>query len=156
MSDSTVQPIPEGMPSVIPHLIVEGAERALAFYADAFGAEVLGRMPSPDGRLMHAVLRIGDAMLFLADDFPEYGSEAAPDPARRSASVALHLYVEDADATFARALDLGAQPIMPVEEQFWGDRYGKLADPFGHLWEIATHVRDVSDAEIEQAVAAMA
>ncbi|MEL7360457.1 MAG: VOC family protein [Bacteroidota bacterium] len=156
MSTSSVQPIPEGVSVVAPHLVVKGADRALAFYTEVFGATELMRLPGPDGRLMHAAFEIGGAQVFLADDFPEYGSESAPDPARTVASVALHVYVEDVDATFAKALDLGARALMPVEEQFWGDRYGKLIDPFGHVWEVATHVREVTPEQMQEALAAMA
>ncbi|MEL6445513.1 MAG: VOC family protein [Bacteroidota bacterium] len=156
MSMSSVQPIPEGVSVVAPHLVVKGADRALAFYTEVFGATELMRMPGPDGRLMHAAFEIGGAQVFLADDFPEYGSKSAPDPARGTASVALHVYVEDVDATFAKALDLGARMLMPVEDQFWGDRYGKLIDPFGHVWEVATHVREVTPEQMQEALAAMA
>ncbi|MEM9999192.1 MAG: VOC family protein [Bacteroidota bacterium] len=153
---TSVQPVPEGTSVVAPQLTVNGAEQALAFYAEVFGATELTRLPSPDGRLMHAVFDIGGTQLYISDDFPEYGSEAAPDPARTTASVGLHVYVEDVDATFAKALKLGARELMPVEDQFWGDRFGKLIDPFGHVWAVATHVRDVSPEEMQEAMAAMA
>ncbi|MEM6782711.1 MAG: VOC family protein [Bacteroidota bacterium] len=156
MSTSTVQPIPEGTSVVAPQLTVNGANRALAFYAEVFGATELSRLPGPDGRLLHAVFEIGGTQLYISDDFAEYGSEAAPDPARTTAAVGLYIYVEDVDATFAKALDLGARTLMPVEDQFWGDRFGKLIDPFGHVWAVATHVRDVPPAEMQEVMAAMA
>lgn len=150
---SPVKAIPEGMHALTPHLICAGAAEAIEFYKQAFGAQELGRMPSPDGsgKLMHAMLRIGDSFLMLVDEFPQWGSVGPL--ALKGSPVTIHHYVEDVDAVFERAVAAGATPRMPVADMFWGDRYGVLTDPFGHLWAIATHVRDVSP---DEAMAAMA
>jgi PhnB protein len=145
--------IPEGMHSVTPHLVCAGAAKALDFYQQAFGATELGRMPGPDGRLMHAAMKIGDSTLMLADEMPEWGSLGPK--ALKGSPVTIHLYVEDVDALVARAVKAGAKLTMPVEEQFWGDRYGKLEDPFGHHWSVATHVRDVTPEEMKKAMQQM-
>ncbi|WP_296950017.1 VOC family protein [uncultured Massilia sp.] len=147
MTDA-VNPIPEGFRTVTPHLVCEGAAEALAFYARAFGAVELGRMPGPDGKIMHAEMRIGDSRIMLADDFPEYGSRGPK--ALGGSTVAIHLYVPDADAAWAQALAAGATPVMPLEDAFWGDRYGQVVDPFGHRWSIATHRRDLTMEQIQQ------
>lgn len=144
---------PEGMRSVTPHLICAGASDAIAFYVKAFNAVEEGRMPGPDGRIMHAQIRIGDSALMLVDEMPEWG--ALGPKARNGSSVAIHLYVADADATFAQAVQAGAKVTMPLDNMFWGDRYGKLEDPFGHQWSIATHQRDVSVAEMQAALQQM-
>lgn len=152
MSTSAVKPIPEGMHSLTPHLVCAGAADAIEFYKRAFGAVELGRMPGPDGKLMHAMVRIGDSMLMLVDENTSCGM---PGPKSTGGSpVTIHLYVEDADATLKRAADAGAKATMPVQEMFWGDRYGRLEDPFGHQWSVATHVRDVSPEEMKQAMSA--
>lgn len=143
------QAIPEGMHSLTPHLTCAGAADAIAFYQKAFGAVELGRMPSPDGRLVHALLRIGDSPLMLVDEFPEWGGKS---PATLGGTpVAIHLYVEDADAAFAQAVAAGATVRMPLEDMFWGDRYGVVIDPFGHQWSIATHIKELSSEEIAAA-----
>ena len=146
-------PIPGGHHAITPHLIVKGASEAIDFYKRAFGAEEIGRMPMPsqDGRerLGHAEMKIGDSWLYLADEFPEYG---ATGPNGHS-PVTIHLYVNDADAVFARAVDAGATVSMPLADTFWGDRYGKVVDPFGHHWSIAEHLEDLT---IEQMQAGMA
>lgn len=139
------------MHAVTPHLICAGASDAIAFYVRAFGAVELARLPGPDGQLMHALIRIGDSHLMLNDEFPDFG--ALGPKARGGTSVTLHLYVPDADASFARALEAGAAVVMPLADQFWGDRYGVVADPWGHHWSIATHVRDMSAEEIQAAMA---
>ena len=152
MSTSAVKPIPEGMHSLTPHLVCAGAADAIEFYKRAFDAVELGRMPGPDGKLMHAMVRIGDSMLMLVDENTACGM---PGPKSTGGSpVTIHLYVEDADATLKRAADAGARVTMPVQEMFWGDRYGRLEDPFGHQWSVATHVRDVSPEEMKQAMSA--
>jgi uncharacterized glyoxalase superfamily protein PhnB len=133
------------MRSVTPHLVVAGAARAIEFYKQAFGAEEVTRLPGPDGRLMHAHLTIGDSAVMLVDEFPDWGSLGPK--ALKGTAVTIHLYVNDADAVFDRAVKAGAKVKMPIAEQFWGDRYGQVEDPFGHLWSIATHVRDVAPAE---------
>ena len=137
-----VRPIPEGFHSLTPHLVCEGAGKAMDFYQQAFGAVDLGRMPGPDGKLMHGTMRIGDSVLMLVDAFPDWGSNGPL--ALKGSPVVIHLYVHDADATFAQAVAAGAKPVMPLADMFWGDRYGMLEDPFGHKWAIATHKRDVT------------
>lgn len=150
---TTQQRIPEGYHTVTPHLVVENAAEAIEFYKRAFGAQELCRMPAPDGkRLFHAELQIGDSRLMLCDAFPEYGS---PGPKALGGSpITLHLYVDNVDVAFDRALQAGATVAMPLEDMFWGDRYGKLVDPYGHHWSLATHVRDVSPEEMKQAAEA--
>ena len=148
-----VKAIPEGMHSVTPHLICAGAANAIEFYKQAFGAVEGGRLPGPDGRLMHAMIRIGGSAVMLVDEMPEWG--ALGPKALKGSSVTIHLYVDDVDAVVARAVKAGAKVTMPVAEQFWGDRYGKLEDPFGHHWSVATHVREVSKEEAQQAMASM-
>jgi len=145
--------IPEGMHSITPHLVCAGAAKALDFYQKAFGATEVGRMPGPDGRLMHAAMKIGDSTVMLADEMPEWGSLGPK--ALKGSPVTIHIYVEDVDALVARAEKAGAKVTMPVAEQFWGDRYGKLEDPFGHHWSVATHVRDVTPEEMKKAMASM-
>ena len=142
-------PIPPGMHSVTPHLVCAGAADAIEFYKKAFNAEELAQLAGPDGKLMHGLIKIGDSMLMLVDEYPQWDS-LGPN-ARNGTSVTLHLYVEDADAQFKQAIDAGCSVRMPLTDMFWGDRYGVLQDPFGHLWSIATHVRDVSPEEIRAA-----
>ena len=148
-----VKPIPEGMHSLTPHLICRGASDAIQFYINAFGAAEEGRIPGPDGKIMHAMVRIGDSMLMLMDP-PPGRDGASPKPAEGS-TVILHLYVADVDATVKKALAAGAQLVMPPEDMFWGDRYGQITDPFGHRWGLAQHVRDVPREQLERAVAEM-
>jgi PhnB protein len=145
-----VSPIPEGYRSITPHLVCEGAAEALAFYERVFGAVEAARMSGPGGKIMHAEIRIGDSMIMLADAFPEYGSRGPR--ALQGTPVTIHLYVEDADAVWERALAAGATVQMPLEDAFWGDRYGQVVDPFGHHWSIATHQRDLTPAQIEEAM----
>lgn len=136
---------------ITPHIAVRGAERAAAFYRDAFGAEELSRIPTPDGRLMSMQLRIGDAVLHLADEFPEM--EVLAPPSVGGTAVVLALQVADADAVFAQALAAGAEVSHPIADTFWGDRHGQLDDPFGHRWNIDQHLRDVPHDEIVAAAA---
>ncbi|KFI06558.1 VOC family protein [Massilia sp. BSC265] len=145
------RPIPEGFHSVTPHLVCEGAADAIAFYSQAFGAVEVSRMSGPGGKIMHAELRIGDSIIMLCDDFPEYGSRGPL--ALQGSAVVIHLYVPDADSVWERALAAGARPLMPLGNAFWGDRYGQLADPFGHRWAIATRLRDMTPREIEAEMA---
>lgn len=147
MSQSQVKPIPEGMATVTPHLVVEGAAKAIDFYKRAFGAEEMARLPGPDDKIMHAQIRIGDSHVMMADDFPDYGSFGPKH--LKGSPVTLHLYVTDADAVFNKAIAEGATVRMPMADMFWGDRYGVLTDPFGHHWSIATHIRDMTPEEIE-------
>ena len=145
-----VKPIPEGMRTVTPHLVCAGAAEAIEFYKRAFGAVEMARMPGPQGKLVHAMISIGDSVVMLVDEFPEMG--ALSPTSLKGSPVTLHLYVDNADAAAERAVKAGAKITMPVAEQFWGDRYGQLVDPFGHRWSIATHVRDLSPEEMQQAM----
>jgi len=133
------------------HIVVNGAERAAAFYAQAFGAEEIDRIPTPDGRLMSLQLRVGDSVLHLADEFPEMGVVAPP--TLGGSPVVLALDVADADAAFARAVDAGATVRQPLGDMFWGERHGQLEDPFGHRWNISQHLRDVPHDEVVAAAA---
>jgi len=144
-----VKPIPDGMHTVTPHLICAGMADAIAFYKKAFNAEELIRLQGPQGRLIHACIRIGDSAVMLADESPDWGSFGPK--SLKGSPVTIHLYVEDVDAFVARAADAGAKITMPVEDMFWGDRYGQLEDPFGHHWSVATHVRDMSPEEMQEA-----
>ena len=146
--------IPQGMHSVTPHLVCAGAAKAIEFYKQAFGATEQARLPGPDGRLMHAAVKIGDSQVMLVDEMPEWG--ALGPKSLKGTPVTIHLYVEDVDAFVERAVKAGAKVTMPVADQFWGDRYGKLEDPFGHHWSVATHVRDVSMEEVQSAMRQMA
>jgi len=139
------------MHSITPHLVCAGAAAAIDFYVQAFGAVEQGRLPGPDGKLMHAQVRIGDSPLMLVDEMPEWG--ALGPLALNGSPVTLHLYVEDVDATVARAVAAGARITMPVSDMFWGDRYGQLQDPFGHRWSVASHIRDLSPEQIAAAMA---
>ena len=143
------KPIPEGYHTLTPSITVREAARAVEFYKQAFGAVERGVMKGPDGKVMHAELRIGDSILMLADEFPQFGS-LSPQTIGGTGT-GLHIYVEDVDAAFDRAIGAGAVIEMPVADMFWGDRFGKLVDPFGHKWSIATHTRDLSREEIEEA-----
>ncbi|KAF0809737.1 glyoxalase/bleomycin resistance protein/dioxygenase [Alcanivorax sp. S71-1-4] len=135
--------------ALIPHLQCREASKAAEFYQRAFGAEVNMMMPAPDGRLMHGELQIGEARLMLCDLFEECGDLPQ---AGAISPVTLHLQVDDCDALFQRALDAGCETVMPLEDMFWGDRYGVLSDPFGHRWSIASHVRDVSPEALQEAM----
>jgi PhnB protein len=149
------KPIPEGYNTLSTYLAVDDAARAIEFYTQAFGAQERGRMPGPDGMIAHAELQIGDSVVMLSDPFPQ--SSCKPPKELGGTSVGLFLYVEDVDALVHQATEAGATVTMPVEDMFWGDRYGKLADPFGHEWQIATHIEDVPPEEMaDRAKAAMA
>jgi PhnB protein len=150
---SQVKTRPDGMHSVTPHLVCAGASAAIEFYKKAFGAEELVRLPGPDGKLMHAMIRIGDAPVMLVDESPAWG--ALGPKSLGGSPVTLHLYVDDADAFVQRAVDAGAKVTAPLSDMFWGDRYGKLEDPFGHHWSVATHIRDVSEEELQQVMKQM-
>jgi PhnB protein len=147
---SNVRPIPEGYHSITPSLTCKNAAAAIDFYKEAFGATEMSRMEGPGGSVGHAELRIGDSLIFVADEFP--GMSAAPTPGVTPASY-LFVYTEDCDATFNRAVEAGATPTMPLADMFWGDRYGKITDPFGHSWGIGTHVEDVAPEEMERRAA---
>jgi PhnB protein len=141
-------------PAVLPHLVVDDAAGAIDFYVKAFGAEELGRVPGPDGKkLFHAALKLNGSTVMLNDDFPEMSDGKSSTPkAFGGRPVTIHLVVTDVDAKFQQAIDAGASVVMPVDDQFWGDRYGVLRDPFGHLWSLGQPVREVSADEIEKAV----
>ena len=148
---TAVDPIPAGYHTITPHIVVKGAAEALAFYAEAFGAEELCRMPAPDGRLMHAEIRIGDAVVFLCDDFPDYGGIERNPLARGGATCTLNVHTADCDAAIQRALDAGATLAMPAADMFWGDRYGKVTDPFGHEWAFSQRIAVLSPEEMAEA-----
>jgi uncharacterized glyoxalase superfamily protein PhnB len=143
-----VSPIPQGYHTITPHIVVKDTRKAVDFYKRAFGAEVRGIAEGPDGHVMHAEVKIGDSILMLNDEFPSYGA-LSPTSTKADTCVSLHLYVEDADKVFAAAKAAGAVETMPLQDQFWGDRYGKLRDPFGHSWSIATHIKDMSEKEMK-------
>jgi uncharacterized glyoxalase superfamily protein PhnB len=141
------------MHTVTPHLVCAGAADAIEFYKKAFGAVEMMRLPGPQGKLMHASVRIGDSIVMLVDEFSEHGS-VGPKALNRS-PVTLHLNVPDVDATVADAVEAGAKVTMPVADMFWGARYGQVEDPFGHRWSVATQIRDLSPEEIKKAAAQM-
>lgn len=147
--NANVEKNPPCMRSITPHLICAGAADAIEFYKKAFGAEEMMRLPGPNGRLMHGSVRIGDSMVMLVDEAPEWGT-LGPN-ALKGSPVIIHLMVDDVDAIFAQAVDAGATVKMPVADMFWGDRYGLVVDPFGHVWSIATHMRDMTPDEIAAA-----
>jgi PhnB protein len=152
----SLRPIPEGYHSLTPSLVVDNAAEAIEFYKRAFGARELGRSTAPDGQLIwHAELQIGDSRLMLNDELPGMDCVRAP-KSLGGTPISIHLYVEDADAVFQRALDAGATVSMPLENVFWGDRYGQVTDPFGHRWGIATRREEVSEAELQRRAEAFA
>lgn len=153
MTTPAIKPIPDGFHSLTPHLICAGAAEAIEFYVKAFNAVEVARMPGPNGKLMNAVIRIGDSALMLVDENPQWGLLGPM--ALKGSPVAIHLFVEDVDAAVEQAVAAGAKITMPVADQFWGDRYGQLKDPFGHRWSVATHTRDPSPEEIQQSLARM-
>jgi len=145
--------IPEGYHTATPYLVVDGAARAIEFYKRAFGAREVMRIAAPDGKVGHAEIIIGDSHIMLADEFPEW--DARSPQSIGGTPVGLALYFEDCDAVFNQALSLGAKVLKPMQDQFYGDRSGTFADPFGHKWTIATHKEDVSFGEIQRRAAAM-
>ena len=154
MTRPAVKGIPEGMHSLTPHLICAGAADAIEFYKDAFNAVELSRLPGAQGKLINARLRIGDSILILMDEFPEFGARGPR--FLRGSPVTIHLQVEDVDAVVKQAAAAGAYITMPAKDDSWGDRYAMLGDPFGHHWSVATHIRDVGAEELnEQATEGM-
>jgi PhnB protein len=150
-----VKPVPEGYHTVTPYLAVDDAAEAIEYYKKAFGAKERVRMDTPDGKIGHAELEIGDSLVMLSDPLPQASTKPPKELGGTSAGV--FLYVEDVDAVVKQAVDAGATIAMEVADQFWGDRFGTVADPFGHVWSIATHVEDVPPEEMaERAKAAMA
>jgi PhnB protein len=149
-----VQPVPPGHENLIPHLVCSPCTEAIDFYKKAFGAEEVRRSMAPDGkRVMHASIRIGKSFVFLVDDFPEFcGGKASTPIALKGTPVTIHHYVENCDAAIKRAADAGATVTMPATDMFWGDRYGQVADPFGHKWSFATHQKEMTTAEMEAAM----
>ncbi len=148
-----VAAVPEGYHTVCPYLSIKGATKALAFYAEAFGAQELFRMEAPDGSIAHAEIRIGDSPIMMADAC-EMSPMSSPGEAGGS-TVGIHLYVENVDALYAQALAAGAEVVKAVEDQFFGDRMGTLKDPFGHVWFLSTHIEDLSPEEIGERAAAL-
>jgi PhnB protein len=151
------QPIPEGYHTVTPYLAVDDAAQAIDYYTKAFGAKEVVRMDAPDGKIAHAELQLGDSRIMVSDPFPQ--ASTRPPSQLGGTSVSVFLYVEDVDAFVKRAVDAGATVTMEVADQFWGDRFGSVQDPFGHSWSVATHVEDVAPEEMaeraKQAMAAM-
>lgn len=143
-----VEPIPEGYNTISPYLAVDDAAKAIEYYKKAFGAEETVRMNGPDGRIGHAELKIGDSHVMLSDPFPQ--SSTTPPAELGGTSGSIFMYVEDVDAVVRKAVDAGATVTMEVDDQFWGDRFGSITDPFGHSWSIATHVEDLTPEEIEE------
>ena len=150
---TTVNPIPEGYPQVMPYLTVDGASAAIDFYTTVFGARERLRMPAPEGKVGHAELEIGDSVVMLADAFPDMGNQTPA--ALGGTPVTVMVYVADVDAVFDRALKAGATEERKVENQFYGDRAGQFVDPFGHKWFVATHVEDVTPEEVAKRADAM-
>lgn len=147
------QAIPLGHEHIIPHLVCTPCADAIEFYKKALAAEELSRAPGPDGRLMHAAIKVGPSIVFMADDFPEYcGGKSASPQSLGGTPVNMHLYVENCDAWVDRAAQAGATVIMPPMDMFWGDRYGVVTDPFGHKWAFATHKKDMKPEEMQAAM----
>ena len=153
MTPSKVKPIPEGMHSITPHLVCAGAIEAIEFYRKAFNAVEIMRLLGPQGVLVHACIRIGDSMINLAEENPQWGSRGPK--SLNGTPVTIHLQVENVDAVVAQAETAGAKIVMPVSDMFWGDRYGQVEDPFGHRWAVATRIRDLSPAEMQEATTKM-
>jgi PhnB protein len=149
------KPIPEGYHTLTPYLVVEDTAKAIDFYKEALGAEEIMRMQAPDGSIGHAEIQIGDSRVMMSDPFPQ--SSVRPPKERGGPTGSIFVYVEDCDALFDQATAAGAEVTTPLENMFWGDRFGTLTDPFGHVWSIATHIEDVPEAEMaERAKKAMA
>lgn len=148
---SSVEPVPAGMHTITPHLVCAGAADAIEFYRAALGAEPVSRLDTPDGKVMNASLRIGDSMIMLVDEMPDWNCLGPK--ARGGSAVTIHLQVADADALYERAVKAGATAVMPVQEMFWGDRYGMVEDPFGHAWSFGTRVRDLTPEQIRAGAA---
>jgi PhnB protein len=138
--------VPEGQHTITPHLVVNGGEKALEFYKKAFGARIGNVHKTPDGKVMHADFTIGDSKLFLADEFP--GAACVSPKTAGGSCIVLNLYMEGIDKTFDQAVSAGATVTMPLANQFWGDRYGQLKDPFGHIWALGQHIEDVAPDEM--------
>ena len=149
----SAKPIPDDYDALVPYFVVRGAAKAIEFYKDVFGASELMRMPSPDGtKIMHAEIKIRGHVLMLGDENPQVGA-FAPQPNGPPPPVSLMFYVEDVDSLYKKALAKGAKGMMEPTDMFWGDRYGKFVDPFGHQWSIATHIKDLSQEEMAKGAA---
>lgn len=152
------KPIPDGFHTVTAHLCIDGAAKAIDFYKKAFGAEEICRMDSPDGsgKLMHAEIKIGNSIVMIADDFPEWcGGKPRHPKALGATPVTLHVYTENCDKAIEKATNAGATVTMPAQDMFWGDRYGQVQDPFGHLWSFATHIADLTPEQMMEGAAKM-
>jgi uncharacterized glyoxalase superfamily protein PhnB len=145
-----VSPIPEGLHSVTPNLVIKDASKAIDWYKQALGAQELYRMPGPDGRIMHAEIKIGNSVVMVTDEMPEMGGKGPQ--MLGGTPVSLMIYCEGCDAVFNRAVGLGATVRMPLEDAFWGDRWGMVTDPFGHVWAIATRKKNLSLDEMKRAM----
>lgn len=152
MAKPAAKAVPDGMHTITPHLVCGDAIAAIDFYKRAFNAVELMRLPGPDGKLMHAQLRIGDSLLMLAEENPKWAFSPLT---LKGSPVTIHLQVENVDAVVEQAVAAGAKMTMPVSEMFWGDRYGYVVDPFGHQWAVATHTRDLTHDEIVEGMNAM-
>jgi uncharacterized glyoxalase superfamily protein PhnB len=144
------KPIPDGFHTITPHLIIKGVSKAIDFYKKAFGAEEIHCLSTPDGRILHAHIKIGDSNIFLADEFPEAGCGGLSPQSLKNSHATMHIYVTDVDTVFERAVTAGATVTMPVQNMFWGDRYGQIVDPFGQPWSIGTHIEDVTPEEMQK------
>jgi PhnB protein len=149
---SKIKPVPDGYHTATPYLTIQGAANAIDFYRRAFGAKELFRMPGPNGKIMHAEITIGDSHIMLADE--SAGNESKAPQTLNGTTSGIFLYLEDVDAVLKQAVKAGATENMPPQDMFWGDRFGKVTDPFGHKWMLASHVEDVSPAEMEERMAA--
>ena len=141
--------IPDGFHTITPSLVVSNSKEAIEFYKKAFDANEIYQMPTPDGKTMHAMIQVGDSFVMMSDEFPDIGCRSPTSIG--GTAVTIHLYVEDADQVFNQAVEAGAKVTIPIMDVFWGDRFGTVADPFGHSWAIATHKKDVSPEEMEKA-----
>jgi PhnB protein len=148
-----VKAIPDGYPQVTPYLCVDGADAAIQFYSEVFGAKERGRLPAPEDKIGHAELQLGESVIMLADEFPEMGQRSPKSVG--GSPVTISIYVEDVDAVFDRGIRAGARALRPVENQFYGDRAGQFEDPFGHRWSVASHVEDVPPDEMARRAAEM-
>lgn len=145
---NSVKPIPEGFHTATPTLVVKNAAQAIDYYKKVFGAEELMRMPSPDGKISHAEIKIGDSKIFLSDEFPQHGGKSPQTLGGFTGGI--YLYVPEVDKVFDRAIAAGGKSAMPVTDMFWGDRHGNFIDPFGHSWGVSTHTEDLSEEEMEK------
>lgn len=150
---AAVKPIPDGYPRITPYLSVAGASDAIDFYCQVLGATERARMPGPDGKIGHAELQLGDSLIMLSDEMPAFGNLSPTSIG--GTPVTISVYVEDVDAVMAKAADAGAKVVQPASDQFYGDRSGMFEDPFGHRWNIATHIEDVPSDEMARRAAEM-